>query len=136
MNDIGAAKFLGWFSLGLGSLEIIAGGAVRRNLGLPLPRGVVQAFGAREIAAGAMVLTNPGKAAPMWVRTGGDALDILALTAALLRPGNRRRSAAALALLAVLGVTAMDVITATSLQTREDRARRVAQSGRVTPASS
>ena len=131
MNDIQTAKLLGWFSVALGSLEIAAGSALRRNLGLALPPGTVQAFGAREIAAGAMVLTNPGKAAPVWLRVGGDALDILALAGSVVRPGNRHRMATSLALLAVLGVTALDVATAASLQGRKSRALRVAQAGRV-----
>ena len=131
MNDIQMSKFLGWFSLGLGGLELLAGGALRRRLGLAVSPGVVRGFGAREIASGAMVLTNPGKAAPIWVRTGGDAMDILTLAGALMRPGNHHRAATTLALVAVLGVTALDVMTATSLQDREARALRVARAGRV-----
>ncbi len=131
MNDIEVAKLLGWFSLGLGGLELLAGGALRRQLGLALPRGTVQAFGVREIGSGALVLTQPGKAGPLWVRTAGDALDILTLTAATLRPGNRRRGATGLALLAVLGVTALDVMTAAALQRRSGRALAVARAGRV-----
>ncbi len=131
MNDIEVAKLLGWFSLGLGGLEMVAGGALRRNLGLALPPGTVQAFGAREIGSGALVLSQPGKAGPLWIRTAGDALDIAALAAATLRPGNRRRAASGLALLAVLGVTALDVMTAVALQRRQGRALQVARAGRV-----
>ena len=132
MNDIEVAKVLGWFSVALGGLELVAGGALRRNLGLALPPGTVQAFGVREIGSGALVLTQPGKAGPLWIRTAGDALDIVTLAAATLRPGNRRRTATGLALLAVLGVTAVDVMTATALQRRAGRALRVAQAGRIT----
>ena len=63
MNDIQLSKFLGWFSLGLGALELLASRRITTMLGVANPR-LVQAFGAREIAAGLMVLNKPDTAMP------------------------------------------------------------------------
>lgn len=130
MNDIQTAKFLGWFSVGLGAAELVFGRSMNRRLGLGQSPGLVRAFGAREVAAGAMVLTYPDTAAPVWLRVAGDALDIAVLARALTIR-NRRRQATLLSMLAVLGVTALDVATASSLSQRHSRALATARRTRV-----
>jgi hypothetical protein len=42
MNDIQLAKFLGWFSLGLGALELLASRRITKMLGVASPK-LVQA---------------------------------------------------------------------------------------------
>ena len=130
MNDVQTAKLLGWFSVGLGAAELIFGRSMNRRLGLGQSPGLVRAFGAREVAAGAMVLMYPDMAAPVWLRVAGDALDLAVLARALATP-NRRREATLLTMLAVLGVTALDVATATALSQRHSRALATARRTRV-----
>ena len=130
MNDVQTAKFLGWFSVGLGAAELILGRKMNRALGLGQSPALVRAFGAREVAAGAMVLMYPDMAAPIWLRVAGDALDIAVLARAL-STRNRRRQATIASLLAVLGVTALDVMTAASLSQRHSRALATARRTRV-----
>ena len=52
------ARGLGWFSLALGAAELLSPGAIKRQTGLPGPRGVLQAYGAREIATGVAMTSN------------------------------------------------------------------------------
>ncbi len=130
MNDVQTAKSLGWFSVGLGAAQLIFGRSMNRKLGLGQSPGLIRAFGAREVAAGAMVLMYPDMAAPVWFRVAGDALD-LAVVARALTTRNRRREATVLTMLAVLGVTAIDVATATALSQRHNRALATARRTRV-----
>ncbi len=130
MNDIQAAKFLGWFSVGLGLAELVFGRSMNRTLGLNQSPALVRAFGAREVAAGVAVLTYPDMAAPIWLRVAGDALD-LAVLARALSTRSRRREATLLSMFAVLGVTALDVMTAASLSQRHSRALATARRTRV-----
>lgn len=130
MNDVQTAKFLGWFSVGLGAAELVLGRRMNRALGLGQSPALVRAFGAREVAAGAMVLMYPDMAAPIWLRVAGDALD-LAVLARALTTRNRRRQATLVSTLAVLGVTALDVVTAASLSQRHSRALATARRTQV-----
>ncbi len=53
MNEMKVARGLGWFSIGLGLTEIVAGRQLCRTLGMPEDRDwVFRAYGVREIAAG------------------------------------------------------------------------------------
>ncbi len=126
MNDIQLAKFLGYFSLVLGVIELVASRPLIRLTGLPRSPALVRAFGAREVAAGIGVLTYPDNPAPLWARVGGDALDLATLGWAL-RPGNRQRGGATAATAAVLAVTALDVLCAVALTQRQARAVQTAR---------
>lgn len=129
MNDIQLSKFLGWFSLGLGALELLASRRITAALGVGNPL-LVQAFGAREVAAGLMVLSKPDMAMPVWGRVMGDAMDA-AVLATGLGYRNRQRSGAAAAMLFVLGAAALDVAVATALTRREQKALQTARRTRV-----
>lgn len=129
MNDIQLSKILGYFSLGLGALELLASRRIAAVLGVASPV-LVQAFGAREVAAGLMVLNKPDAAMPVWGRVAGDAMDA-AVLATGLGYGNRQRGAAAGALLFVLGAAALDIAVATALTRREQGALRTARRTRV-----
>ena len=59
------AKALGWFSLGIGIIELVAPHRVTRTLGLEGKEGVVRAYGAREIGAGLLSL-SVDKQAGLW----------------------------------------------------------------------
>ena len=71
MNARQVARGLGWFSLGLGAVEVLAPGQVSRFVGAPQKEGsgLVRVYGARELLAGAGLLTQPGAATTwMWAR--------------------------------------------------------------------
>jgi uncharacterized membrane protein len=104
------ARTLGWFSLGLGLVEVMAPRALARLIGVSGEHSMLlRLFGLREMASGVGILTQHRPAPWMWGRIGGDALDLACLGAALTsddgRPG---RTAVAMA--AVAGVTALDVL--------------------------
>ncbi len=111
------ARGLGWFSLGLGSAEMVLPAALRRQLGLRQEAWLVRAFGAREIAAGIGVLARPASPAGPLARVAGDAMDIAVLLGALGRTNPRRR-VAQVAFALVLGVTALDLWCAGTLAAR------------------
>jgi hypothetical protein len=118
------ARFLGWFSIALGLTEIFAGGRLARALGLEGNEKLMRLFGARELGAGFATL-SPDKRFGLWSRVAGDALDLLTLATAFDgRSSLRQRDNARLAILAVLGVTALDVIAARAVSREEARPER------------
>ena len=81
-------------------------------------------FGARELGAGFATL-SPDKRFGLWSRVAGDALDLLTLATAFDgRSSLRQRDNARLAILAVLGVTALDVIAARAVSREQARPER------------
>ncbi len=114
------AKSLGWFSIGLGIAEIVAAERLTKLLGLEGMERVVRAFGAREIASGVTTLSTE-KETGLWSRLAGDALD-LAVLARGLTPYNPQRRNLKWAMLAVGGVTALDILTASAVAARKRRA--------------
>jgi hypothetical protein len=113
------AKGLGWFSLALGAVELVAANRLARWLGLPHQAGLIRAFGAREIGAGVLTLSSE-KGPGLWSRVAGDALDIAVLAGGLDRR-NRRRGNAEMAMAAVIGVTILDIVTAARIGQRHGR---------------
>ncbi len=105
------ARFLGWFSIGLGAAELLAPGALGRFLGTDR-RGLLRGFGLRELAAGIGILATARTTPWIFARVAGDALDLAALGLAIAR-GNRRN--AILATGVVAGGTALDVLCAQRL---------------------
>jgi uncharacterized membrane protein len=115
-------KSLGWFALGLGALQIAAPRLVSWLVGVKpdrMSKRTMRAMGAREALSGAGLLAH--RKLPGWlgVRVAGDAADIGLLAGSLLAnrvKGGRMwglarvRSRLGLALGAVLGVTALDVL--------------------------
>jgi uncharacterized membrane protein len=76
-------------------------------------------YGLREVAAGVGILTQPKPAAWLWGRVAGDILDIGTLASALSSRDNDRAKVAT-AMVAVLGVTALDWLCAQHLSTPEN----------------
>jgi hypothetical protein len=113
------ATGLGWFSIALGLAELLAPRATAQLTGSQQGKNLLQAYGLREIATGIGLLTSKDPQPWLWARVAGDALDIATL-AADLRSGNPQRRSAAWSLIAVMGVTALDVWAA-------ETARRAAQ---------
>ena len=111
---------LGFFSIGLGLLEVAAPGRIARWLGVDgrTAKTVIGLFGARELLAGGMLLRGPAVSTNMWNRVIGDGMDAAALGLAFAR--SERKGAVAGALAFVAGAAAADFLTARGLdrQTR------------------
>lgn len=100
------ARALGWFSIGLGVVELFAPRRVTETLGMEGSETLVRAFGVREILAGVMSLSVE-KNAGLWARVGGDGLDAAALLSGLTAD-NPKKGNIALALLMVGGIAMLD----------------------------
>lgn len=101
---------LGWFSLALGAVELVAPHRLTRLLGMEGKEGLMRAYGAREIAAGMTTLSTE-KVAGLWSRVGGDLIDMATL-AAVCRAGNPRKGNVKIAMAVVAGVMLLDLATA------------------------
>jgi hypothetical protein len=106
---------LGFFSIGLGLLEVAAPGRIARWLGVEGKTGqrVTRLFGGRELLAGAMLLRGPAVSTNVWNRVFGDMIDLAALGLAFSR--SDRKPAVAGALAFVGGATLLDAVTARGL---------------------
>ena len=113
-NAHSVARGLGWFSIGLGLAEILAPRALTRGLGMEGHEQIVRAYGVREIATGIGILSSTHPVPWIWGRVGGDALDIATLATGL-QQDNPKKENVELALVAVAGVTALDVVCGASL---------------------
>jgi hypothetical protein len=118
------AQGLGWFSIGLGLTELMAPRALTRALGMEGHETLVQAYGLREIATGIGILSSKQPAPWVWGRVGGDALDITSLMPGL-RDDNPQKHNVGLALAAVAGVTALDIVCAQALSANGAQPQRI-----------
>ena len=109
------AKGLGYFSIGLGLVELLAPQFLCRAIGLDGREGLVRAYGAREIATGVAILNSHDPTPWIWGRAVGDALDLATLSTAG-EGGETERRNATIAMAVVVGVTAIDVICASGLK--------------------
>jgi len=105
------ARFLGWFSIALGTAQLAAPRALCKLVGASgegLSKKLMRAMGARELGHGVGILTRPRPTIGVASRVVGDALDLglLGLTAAK-NPGSRKRTAFGIA--NVLAVAVPDV---------------------------
>lgn len=114
------ARGLGWFSIALGMAELAMPRTLTRTLGMQGSERLMSAYGLREVATGIGILSARDPMPWIWGRVAGDALDLGTLATAL-DGGNPRRENAGLAFATVLGVTALDVICATSLSMKPRR---------------
>lgn len=113
------ANGLGWFSLGLGLAEVAAPGSVARLIGIQdddRNRTLLRSplYGMRELAAGAGILSQSRPTAWVWSRVAGDIMDLGSLACAMASDRNDRKKVA-MGMVAVAGVTALDVICAQGL---------------------
>ena len=108
---------IGLTAVGLGMWGALFPGSVKRTLGVRSPEGVVRsAFGLRELWSGYSLAGDPTRAGVLWARVAADVFDI-AVLADLSGPTNPKRSNARLALGAVVGIAALDLITAVRMST-------------------
>lgn len=114
MRKLDIARALGWGSLVIGLTEIVATRSLKRAMGVKGHGGLIKAMGLREWLEGFTVLA--GRRSPtvlragLWSRVAGDALDLALLGAAAKK--TRRPIGLAIVTGMVLGVTALDVVTA------------------------
>jgi hypothetical protein len=113
------ARALGWFSIGLGVMELVAPRRITRTLGMEGHEGLVRSYGAREIGSGVLSLSLD-KDKGLWSRVAGDGLDVVTLLSAL-RPGNPKRGNVGVALMMVLGIAALDVFGIAATTARHGR---------------
>jgi uncharacterized membrane protein len=114
----GLARFLGWFSIGLGTAQVVAPRALCRVIGAKddgTPPLVMRVMGVRELAQGSGILVRPRPTMWVWSRVVGDLLDLgaLVLTA---RRGNKRTFAA---IANVLPITVADIHEARFLMQKD-----------------
>lgn len=119
MDDVKAARALGWASLGIAATEVFGQGYVEKELlGIDEHPHLLQALGAREAIAGVTILSQtavtPTLAAGLWSRVAGDAMDIALLATAAAK--TRKPVSLAANTLVVLGITALDVYLALRVQ--------------------
>ncbi|WP_435022574.1 hypothetical protein TA3x_005706 (plasmid) [Tundrisphaera sp. TA3] len=107
MNEMRVARGLGWFSIGLGVAEIVAGRELGRALGLEDKEWLIRAFGVREIASGVAILATDNPRAAVWSRVAGDVLDLAVLGSGFTED-NPKKGNLALAFANVAGITALD----------------------------
>jgi hypothetical protein len=108
------AQGLGWFSIALGLMEVMAPRKLARTLGMDEHEKTIFGYGLREIATGVAILTSKDPTPWIWGRVGGDALDIATLAAGM-RQDNPKRQNVTYAMAAVLGATAADIYCAQAL---------------------
>jgi hypothetical protein len=110
------AMGLGWFSIGLGFIELFAPRQLTKSLGMEGNEKLVRFYGMREIASGIGVLRT-GSAPWLWGRVAGDALDIATLVPHV-NDDNPKKTNARIALAAVAAVTSLDVACAIALRSQ------------------
>jgi hypothetical protein len=118
------AKNLGYFSIALGVVELMAPRALCNAIGLRGMEPVIRAYGAREVATGVAILASHDPQPWIWARVAGDVADI-ATVAAGLQQDNTRTENKVMTLAALAAVTAVDVACASAL-TGEKGGRRTA----------
>jgi hypothetical protein len=116
------ARGLGWFSIALGLSELLMPRKTSRATGLRGSEPTVRAYGAREIATGIGLLASRDPTPWLWARVGGDALDIATLATSAAGGRERDLQRAVIAIVAVAGVTALDIVCAEAARRDKQRA--------------
>jgi uncharacterized membrane protein len=101
------ARGLGWFSIALGLVQLLAPRQIGRAVGVGNHALVMRLIGLREIATGLGILTQARPGPWFKTRVAGDMLDLTLLGAALTSPGSQA-GRLAIAGAAVAGVTSLD----------------------------
>src|SRR3954466_9036578 len=107
MNEMKVARGLGWFSIGLGLAEIVAGREIGRTLGMEDRSWLIRAYGVREIASGIAIFSEDNPRLGVWSRVVGDALDLATLASAYTED-NPKRNNVAVAMASIVGIAWAD----------------------------
>lgn len=111
------ARALGFFSLALGVSQLALTRQVARMIGVgdsARSRAILRGVGVREIASGIGLLSRPESSRYAWSRVAGDAMD-LALLGGSISTGAPSTGRLLAATGAVIGVTALDALSAARL---------------------
>lgn len=100
---------LGWFSVALGTAELVLPGGLASLIGVRKHRTLFRLLGLRELVSGVGILTRKNSTPWLWSRVAGDAMDLALLGTALTLPGTKQGRVTAAAA-AVAGVTVLDVM--------------------------
>jgi uncharacterized membrane protein len=116
MFDEKISQGLGWFSIGLGTVELLAPYLVASTCGLPKGSArLIRLFGIREIISGIQIFSQGKRpTGAIWNRVAGDAADLAALGAALIHPKSKKARVLVSAA-NVAAITALDLMTAQKL---------------------
>jgi hypothetical protein len=117
------ARGLGWFSVALGAVELLAPRAVARATGIRMSPALMRLYGLREIACGIGILASRDPSPFLAARLGGDALDLITVAGAphsALRGARRRRIGA---IVNVASVTALDAKATAALAADRNQRR-------------
>ena len=115
------ARGLGWLSIGLGLAEVLRPRDVAQFAGANASDSLVRGYGARELLTGVSLLTTTRPEPYVWARVAGDVVDIATVGVGSI--GGRLPQRSGAAVLALLGVTIVDVMCAMALR-REARQRK------------
>ena len=118
VKNVSTAKFakgLGYFSIALGLAEVFAPGRLGELIGVDdKHRSFLPVLGLREIASGVGILGQTKPTESVWSRVGGDAIDLAFLGSAFASDETNKKRLTGAAI-AVLGVTALDILCAQQL---------------------
>ncbi|MDQ4044822.1 MAG: SRPBCC family protein [Chloroflexota bacterium] len=112
------ASGLGWFSLGLGTVQVAVPGKVNAVIGVhdtSRNRLLQRIFGAQELAMGIGIFSSPRRDLPVASRVVGDLVHVTLVSMAL-RSKRTDRARAISAIASLAGITALDAVTAASLR--------------------
>lgn len=109
------ARGLGYFSVGLGLIELVSPRLVCRIAGIRGKEAAVRLFGARELATGIALVTTHDATPWIWGRVLGDALDVAAVTASAVDA----RVSRVVTLASLFAVTAVDLSCAIALSSEK-----------------
>jgi uncharacterized membrane protein len=118
------ARALVWGSLGLGLAQVLAPKRVQRLAGVRCGdhSQIIRGAGFREIGHALLILLRGRPTTGVISRIAGDAMDLGLLGAAFTTPGVKKGRLAATTA-SVLGITALDVLTASQLRRQEAETR-------------
>jgi uncharacterized membrane protein len=108
------SQALGWASIGLGLVELLAPRAVGRAIGVGDQPALLRLCGLREVISGVGLLSQRLPSRWAMTRVAGDALDLALLGAAARQP-DADRTRIAVTAATVAGLTALDILATQQL---------------------
>ena len=117
------ARFLGWFSIGLGTAQLAAPRAMCKLIGAEsdgLSPTLMRLMGTRELTQGTGILVRPRPTTWLWSRVAGDAVDLTMLGLVAVK---NRRARTAFAIANVLAVAVPDVYESRYLSSKKGPVR-------------
>ena len=121
------ARSLVWVSLGLGLVEVFFPRQLQRFVGIRRGNysGLIRLAGLREILHALLIFTQGRPHLGVWSRVAGDALDLGLLGAAVASPRVKtQKQRVGITAASLLGVTALDTLTAAQLTRRRAEEKR------------